>query len=59
MIYLLYLILFYLVGVIISAIIITYDNWLLSQYPTADIKFHYKESLLSWAYIFIYIKSYY
>lgn len=59
MIYLFYSFLFYVVGVIIAAIMIAYDNWLLLNYPIADIRFHYKDCFLSWLYVFVYIKSNY
>lgn len=59
MIYLFYSFIFYVVGVLIALLMIAYDNWLLSNYPIADIKFDYRDCLSSWLYVFVYIKANY
>ena len=53
------LLFFYLAGVIIAAMIISYDNWLIKQYPCGDIKYPYKWALESWYYIYVYLKCNY
>lgn len=56
MIYFYYSFGFYVIGVLIAFIIITYDNWVLNNIPIGDIEYDPVWSLESWYYIYCWVK---
>jgi hypothetical protein len=56
MIYFYYFFIFYIIGCLISLIIISYDNWILNNISIGDIKYNPKWALESWYYVYIWIK---